>query len=593
VSATKRRRGPGDEHAEVLLALAVIGVALGIVVTIWLAAWMAYGVGSGEAPPGNPFMTCVHLATGDYRWPGTTGNVMTGVLMTLYTVPTLLVVWLVRRREVVLVDRAIPYLAKSKDMRSITTQGVVATANQLGLTGISPPGVHIGRTVRGGQDLWGSWEDMHVDIWGPRTGKTATRAIPNIVAAPGACVITSNKRDVVDATRLARERRGKVWVFDPQNQATEPPTWWWNPLSYVRDSIVRAVKLAGRFSSINRPSHARSDAYFEPAAEDLIANLLLAAAISDNYVSQVYTWLTRPNDTTPERILRDAGHHLSADAVEGVYTSPDRQRAGVFGTAQQMVSFLTAPSVLEWVTPGKNPNRPEFDYMDFIRRGEDTIYLLSEETNKMAAPLVLALTVALAEDAENTGIASPGGRLPKPMLFVLDEAANVCPWKALPDKYSHFGSRGLVMMTILQSWSQGAAVWGEVGMAKLWGAANVRVYGGGVVDMKFLSDLSKASGTFEPLTTATSRKTTELWGGTVNRGSRPEAVLDEADLASMPRGRVFLQCSGMPPMVARTVPWWEGPYADVIRESIATYDPGAKSIPAPVAMAASTPAGKP
>ena len=32
-----------------------------------------------------------------------------------------------------------------------------------------------------------------------------------------------------------------------------------------------------------------------------------------------------------------------------------------------------------------------------------------------------------------------------------------------PNLYSHYGSRGIVLMTILQSWSQGVEVWGEPG----------------------------------------------------------------------------------------------------------------------------------
>lgn len=130
------------------------------------------------------------------------------------------------------------------------------------------------------------------------------------------------------------------------------------------------------------------------------------------------------------------------------------------------------------------------------------------------------------------------------------------------------------MMTILQSWAQGAAAWGDNGMAKLWGAANVRVYGGGVLDTKFLGDLSSSSGIFEPETTSTSHKIHDLWDKSVSTGSRTEPVLDVPDLASMPRGRAFVQYSGMKPVLVRTVPWWEGHYADAIRDSIAKYEPG-------------------
>ncbi|WP_371261734.1 TraM recognition domain-containing protein [Arthrobacter sp. ov118] len=39
-----------------------------------------------------------------------------------------------------------------------------------------------------------------------------------------------------------------------------------------------------------------------------------------------------------------------------------------------------------------------------------------------------------------------GGRLPKPALFALDELANVVRWAALPDQFSHYGSKGLIVM---------------------------------------------------------------------------------------------------------------------------------------------------
>ena len=60
---------------------------------------------------------------------------------------------------------------------------------------------------------------MQCDIWGPRRGKTATRAIPTLLAAPGAAFATSNKPDLHSATRLVREQSGQVWNFDPEQLA--------------------------------------------------------------------------------------------------------------------------------------------------------------------------------------------------------------------------------------------------------------------------------------------------------------------------------------------------------------------------------------
>ncbi|WP_331770061.1 TraM recognition domain-containing protein (plasmid) [Embleya sp. NBC_00888] len=583
MSSLQKRRGPNVELEALVFLFGIIAVVV-LHGMLWLAA--SWGGGPTEQPGSNPLVLGVRLMIGDYRWPGTAAT----VLLCLQVAALLFLAavgWRVFARfrgERERIDRANRHLASSRELHASTTAGVTRTAAKLGVPQGATPGVFIGRAIRGDQELWGSWEDMHVDIWGPRTGKTATRAIPNIVAAPGAVVVTSNKRDVVDATRAIREDKGTVYIFDPQNQAGGKPVFWWNPLTYVGDSIVSAVKLAGRFVSVNRQSHARSDAYFEPAAQDLFANLLLAASIDKRPITQVYVWLTRPTDDTPVRILRDAGHRMPAESVESVIGQPDRQRAGVYGTAIQMASFLVADNINEWVTPGSDPSRPEFDHKAFVRSPSDTLYLLSEETNKIAAPLVMALTTILAEEADKYSRVLPNGRLPTPALFVLDEAANVCPWKALPDKFTHFGSRGVIVMVILQSWAQGVSVWGENGMSKLWGAANIRVYGGGVSDISFLEKLAKSGGNFEPRTTSTSHKFGDHRG--ISRSSRPEAVLDAADLMSMPRGRAFVQISGSRPTLVRTVPWWETEYADRIRESIATHDPS-HALSAGVGMAKS------
>ncbi|MCF2526725.1 type IV secretory system conjugative DNA transfer family protein [Yinghuangia soli] len=582
MSAVTRRRGV-NPYIEVQLAGLAIGLGTSLLLSAWGAAWIVAEAEDLERPAEQPWMMVFELLRKEYVWPGRAAVVVAVVIMLVITTAAAVGYLAYKHRDTVLIDRAVRYLAKPRDLRPFVTRGARESAARLGLPDGTVPGVYLGKTVGRETDLWGSWEDMHVDIWGPRTGKTSSRAIPNIVSAPGAVVVTSNKRDVLDATRGVRETKGQVWVFDPQGQASEPAWWYWDPLQYVGSNIVRAIKMAGRFSSINRPAHARSDAFFEPAAEDLISHLLLAASLGGRPITQVYTWLTRPNDDSAARILRDHAKHESAEAVESVLSSPELQRAGVFGVATQIMSFLVAPSMTEWVTPGSDPDRPKFDYLEFVK-SNDTIYMMSEETSKAAAPLIVALTAALAEAAENESIGKPNGRLPIPMLFVLDEAANVCPWGALPDKYSHFGSRGIVMMTILQSWAQGVAAWGDTGMKKLWGAANVRVYGGGAAETDFLGAMAKMSGVFEPRTVGSSGKIGDR--PSYSMGSRSETVLDESDLASMPRGRAFVMFSGSRPVLIKTVPWWTTSAAEVVKESIARFDPG-KAAPDPAVLAAS------
>ena len=80
------------------------------------------------------------------------------------------------------------------------------------------------------------------------------------------------------------------------------------------------------------------------------------------------------------------------------------------------------------------------------------------------------------------------------MVLILDEAANICRIADLPDLYSHLGSRGMVPVTILQSYQQGVSVWGEPGMASLWGAATRKVIGAGIDDPRLARDLATLVG---------------------------------------------------------------------------------------------------
>lgn len=567
-----RRRDPGGIGAEA--ALVWIGIVVVVVVVGSLYAAVTIGhrlAGTAEGIPVSPFDVFFGLIRGRVPWPpaGTAILVGIGVLLVLLVV----LAGAARRRlnrSRTRVDRAATYMGRGRDVEALSRKNALATASRLGVA--QSPGVPIGRTVAAGQPLIGSWEDMHLDIWGPRTGKTTSRAVPAILDAPGAVLVTSNKRDVVDATRDVRAGRGPVWVFDPQGIALEEPTWWWNPLSYVTDE-VKAARLAEHFAAGSRDPGARTDAYFDPAGQDLLAGLLLAAALDLRPITDVYTWLTRPTDETAADILRGHGFTLTSDQVAGVVAAPDKQRGGIFGTAQQMASCLTNRAVSRWVTPqGAIDTRTQLSPAEFVRDG-GTLYSLSKEGRGTAGPLVTALTVAVVEAAEEQAARSTGGRLAVPLVGVLDEAANVCRWRELPNLYSHYGSRGIVLMTILQSWSQGTEVWGEAGMKKLWSASNVKVYGGGVSEAAFLEDLSRMIGDYDRQGSSVSYGRGHR---TVSQQLHRERILDVADLAAMPKGRAVVLASGSRPTLIRTQPWMTGPHAEGVRASIAAHDPQAE-----------------
>jgi type IV secretory pathway TraG/TraD family ATPase VirD4 len=567
----RKSTGPGGLSPESILIFAAVGLFALVVFSLWGALKIASAI-NGSPPVGNPFDAIVDLLKGHRDWSGAASGVLIIELVVLFgLVGTGFWYFRSRQTSVGRVDRQAQLMSKRSEIYKLTREGAQEKANQLG-AGHAGPGILIGRTVRDNLEVFGNWEDMHVDIWGPRTGKTTSRAVPAILDAPGCVVATSNKRDIVDATRGPRSEKGPVWVFDPQEVCEEPNTWWWNPLSYITDE-TKARELAEHFVASQRQIGAQTDAFFDAAGTDLLAGLLLAAAVAKRPITQVYSWLADQRNDEPERILRNTpGLQLSADALSGVINAPDKQRAGVYGTAQQSAQFLINRKVTRWVIPnGPNDNRPQFNPHEFVRKG-GTLYSLSKEGAGTAGPLVTALTVAVVEAAEQYARGCPMGRMPSPLVGVLDEAANVCRWKNLPDLYSHFGSRGIVLMTILQSWAQGQECWGDHGMQKLWGSANIRVYGGGAADASFLENLSKMIGDYDINSNSVSYN--EGKRGTSSQVQRHN-IMEVSDLASMPPGRAVVFPSGIPATLVKTVPWFTRPDAGAVKASLAKYDPGA------------------
>ena len=573
MSATERRRGPGLD-AETIILFAVLGIILWAGISLEVGMRLGYAAdGTGAVIPGNPFALLILVVRG--ALPFTTAAIIdsAGVALGSAILAVILVLMFRRRghRGAHDVDVAARHMATGHELDRLRQPHVAAEAKRLGVQG-GVIGLPIGRTVHGHDDLVADWEADEVDIWGKRTGKSVSRAIPCILAAPGAVLTTENKRTNLDATRDPRAVVGRVFVFDPQRIADEPPTFYWDPLSYIMSgpagSEVKAQQLAAIFAAAVTSPEARTDKFFDPKGTALLGHLLHAAALDRRPITDVYGWVTRETDAEPARILDREGFGLSAEAVRGVIGSPDKQRGGVYGTAEGFVSFLTNRSAVEWIT--EQIGRPAFDPYGFAM-SRDTLYLLSREGRGTLGALTTSLTAAVCEAAETVAMRSSLGRLPTPMVAVLDEVANVCRWPDLPDLYSHFGGRGIYLMSILQSWSQGVGVWGREGMTKLWSAASIRIYGGGASEGEFLRELAALVGHYRPQQASAS---TGGHGRSVNLSEGHEQILDASDMGSLRRGRAVLFASGVRPTLIEPEPWFRTKWKDAVTASIAAHDPG-------------------
>jgi type IV secretory pathway TraG/TraD family ATPase VirD4 len=559
MAASRSRQGSAGD-SDLILAWVIPAVAV-LLAAASSVLWLAVAVDderAGHPLPGNPFHLARTVVRDPAARPSAAGWVVAGILVAVLVIVIVFVVLrIVGRvhRGRVTVDGKARHLGRGRDLEPLTERSVTATARRLGSRTGRLPGTVLGRAVSGGQTLYASCEDTVVVMAGPRTGKSSAWAIPTVLDAPGAVVYTSNKTD--DVALMRRVRPGLV--FDPQGLTGQAPGFWWDPLSTVVDD-TSAARLAGHFADDARNPAAGADAYFDPEGRNLLAWLLLAAAIDRRPITAVTDWLADSRDPAAVALLEDRYPRL-ARRLDGLLHLPDKQRGGVYGTAARMASCLTNTRVAAWITrpPAGHP-RTHFDSAAFLT-GAGVLYSLSREGEGSAGALVTALTVAVCEAAEALAVRSPHGRLGTPLTAVLDEAANVCRWRQLPQLYSHYGSRGIALLTFLQAPEQAEEVWGATGAGLLWSAANHRVYAGGVANERWLSGLSQLIGTYDAPTRTVGRGP---GGTTTTHTTRREPILSVAELADLRRGRAVLLSSGVPATLIRSTPWWTGPHAGTL-----------------------------
>ncbi|VTR76039.1 type IV secretory system conjugative DNA transfer family protein [Cellulomonas hominis] len=452
------------------------------------------------------------------------------------------------------------------DVRELTEKDSAAHAARLGADKAGP-GVPIGTHVPGSMRLYATWEWVQLWILGPRAGKTTCVCVPQMLEATGPVLFTTNKIDGIPETIGPRSRLGRVWIHDVQGIVGEPAAWWWNPLTFVTD-IARAEKLADVFITSSTSANDRQDAYFTSTGKETLARLLLAAALDHRPITDVFRWANtedhadREND--PARILVAHGEADLGQALLKTQTLNPRQRDGVYGTLRPWIAVLGSRAVRDWITDPAGRRR-HFDPHAFVR-SSDTLYLASMEGGGTARALTAALTVAVLSAAETYAAAQPNGRLPVPLTAVLDEVANVCRWKELPDVYSHYGSRGIVVSAFFQSWPQGVEAFGQNGMEKLWSAANVRVAGAGLAQSTFLRSVSDAIGSRD--VRRHSRSTGGSRGGASRQASIGERrIFEVSDLTALPRGRAIALIAGTRAVLLRLDHYSTRPYAQDVDAS--------------------------
>jgi type IV secretion system protein VirD4 len=425
----------------------------------------------------------------------------------------------------------------------------------------------------------------------PQSGKTSGLIVPAVLAFSGAVVSTATKIDVLSATAASRSRYGRVWLFDPAGEEIIPPgvhELRWTPISGSSTWDGARSMARAMVDATLRDVGSGEEVHFADLAAKYLATLLHAAALhAETTIEDVRHWVAATEFRAPVGILsataasihpRRRGASLALDDLSRIFYTDLRERSSISSTTSRVLDAYGSEAVIS------RCKLPNFDPDDFVRSAE-TIYITAPARHQaMVAPLIVGLLEEIKEAIYRLNREQPLATSRRsPVLFALDEAANIAPIRHLDKYVSEGGGQGLQIMACFQDLSQARARWGDdVGKGFLSLFASKAIFPG-IGDLDTLQALSTMVGDWDrPYTTVDysqgqtrtrsfgfdggiSEGTT--WGQNVGYSTQREQFLSKSEISNIPAGCVLTIRAGQWGLVEIMKFFERSPWREIIAQN--------------------------
>jgi type IV secretion system protein VirD4 len=378
-----------------------------------------------------------------------------------------------------------------------------------------------------------------------QTGKTTGLAVPAILEWEVPVLATSVKTDLVRDTVKHRESVGDVKIFDPA-AATGLPRAHWTPLAgcgiwegarRTADRLAKAAQSA--------PRSGQDGEFWGQAGARLLAPLLFAAALTDRSILDVTRWIDAEEH---EEVLDALGEHEAAkNAAIAVWGADDRLRSSLYMTATIALDAYNDPAVVAC------SERAELTANWLLDRTANTAYLCApvDEQARLRPLFATLVREVIGEVYARAG--RSGKPIERPLLVVLDEAANIAPLPDLDQIASTGAGQGIQLVTVFQDLAQIHLRWG----AKADTIVNnhrAKLFGPGISCARTLEYLRRILGDTElqqrSQTSAEQGRRSTTRSTTFRPLAPPNMLRERAD------GSMLLVYGALAPAILRTRPWF-------------------------------------
>ena len=440
--------------------------------------------------------------------------------------------------------------------------------------------LYLGASPRGW--VWGPAEGHVLVLGPPRSGKTSSLVVPNVLAADGPVVATSTKRDVLAATLPRRQALGRCWLFDPTGEVRPPegvtPLRWSPVAASVRWDTARRMARGLVATSASGRGVVDGD-HWQGRARAVVGPLLHAAALAGGTIEDVARWVHRRETGPAEDILAREGSRLAADVLAGVTRSEDRELSAIFSTASQALAAYQSEAAL---AAAREPN---FDPGAFVASADAVYVCAPSRAQALVAPLVVALVEEISLAAYRVADTGGEGHRAGPVVLALDEAANIAPLPSLPSIVSEGGGQGVLVLACFQDLSQARARWGPDAADGFLSHFRAKVILPGLGETRTLEALSRLCGDVEVPVRSVAR-TGRWWqrrgvATTTTWSTRRQRRVPVATLGRGSPGRAVYLEAGCGPAQLRLTPCHEArPWVEVVAGEVGRAR-GGRRVPEP------------
>jgi type IV secretory pathway TraG/TraD family ATPase VirD4 len=398
----------------------------------------------------------------------------------------------------------------------------------------------------------------------PRCGKTAAIVVPNILGGCGPVVAVSTKPDLLRLTSAARSMMGDCLLFDPSGSVDVPrgvERVAWSPL-HAAQSWSGALSVAEAMVRASRPGGEHGDAvHWNERATALLSIAFHAGALGELPFGRVMEAVDRRQAGEFKVRLATADAERSLQLLDGIMATEAREQSGIWSTASSVLAAYRTEAAI-----GSTVGTP-LDASRFASETSTLYVCAGSDEQRQAAPLVAGILrdLRVAAYQRTASLGATGSYEGPPMLFALDEVANIAPLHDLPTIVAEGGSQGVVTLACLQDLSQAKARWGREadGFLSLFQA---KVVFPGIGDITTLETISKLAGEID--VPHTSRTKSPPWSALVGQRmqmSRTESTRRQrrlpVDMIAQGHPGVVLHLDGVRPQWLNATAWFA--YSDL------------------------------